>query len=182
MHLKSSNLYNRKFTWYSRRMIVTIGELAAIRKRHEGQRIAFCSGVFDLTHAGHVLFFEDCKKNADILVVGVSRGASVAKRKETGRPVMNHHLRLKMVDSLKPVDYCILNEPSPPDDPFAGTKQMFQTLQPDIYVVNEDAFDLAAREALVKPYGVKLLVLKRWCPEEFEGVSTTKLIEKIKQS
>lgn len=163
-------------------MIISTDDLSLIRNRHIKERIAFCSGVFDLTHAGHALFFEDCKKHADILVVGVSGGGSVEKRKESGRPVMNHHVRLKMIDSLKPVDYCFVNEPSPIDDPFFSTKKVLRELKPDAYVINSDAFDIPSRKAMTDECGVKLLILNRWCPPEFENISTTKLIEKIKQS
>jgi len=95
---------------------------------------------------------------------------------------MNQYVRLKMIDSLKPVDYCFINEPSPADDPFFSTKKVLKELKPDVYVINQDAFDIPSREAMVAACGVKLLVLERWCPPEFEKISTTKLIEKIKQN
>ena len=161
-------------------MIISPEKLQSIRVNNPNKTVAFCSGVFDLTHAGHVLFFEDCKKHADILVVGVSGGLSVSNRKEPGRPVMNKYVRIKMVDSLKPVDYCFINEPSPDGDPFFSTKKALRELKPDLYVINKDAFDIPAREAMAAELGVKLLVLERWCLPEFEKISTTKLIEKIK--
>lgn len=150
-----------------------------IRKKHSGQTIVFCSGTFDLTHAGHALFFEDCKRLGDILVVAVGTDASIKEIKGKHRPILNQHLRLKMVDSIRPVDYS-----------FIGTKHhkhildflhaVFSGLKPDVYVINDDAFGIDFRKKLAKKYGVKLKILKRACPPQFNKVSTTNIIEKIK--
>jgi len=132
-----------------------------------------------LTHAGHALFLEDAKKQGDILVVGVGDDVSTAAMKGRGRPVLNQHVRLKIVDSLKPVDYsfaCL----TPQGHPLSFMEYIFDTLKPDIYVINDDAFDIPFRKELAKKYKMKLIILKRRCPKEFENVSTTKIIEKVK--
>ena len=49
--------------------VIDFKDLPRIREKHKNEKIAVCAGVFDLTHAGHILFFEDCKKYGDILVV-----------------------------------------------------------------------------------------------------------------
>lgn len=53
--------------------IIAPESLADLRRQPalQGKKIGFCSGSFDLTHAGHVLFFEDCKKHVDIFCQGV---------------------------------------------------------------------------------------------------------------
>ncbi len=135
--------------------------------------------MFDLTHAGHVLFFEDCKRQGDVLVVAVGEDASVRELKGASRPVFNEHIRMKIVDSLKPVDYCILGL-TPQGHPLAFIEKIFQHLRPDAYVVNDDAFDMSSRRIAADQYGVSLVVLKRQCPEKFEKVSTTQIIKKIK--
>ena len=88
-------------------------EFAALRKKFENKKIVYCSGMFDLLHPGHVLFLEDCKKQGDILVVGVGGDSNVKKNKKPGRPIMNHYMRLKLIDSLKQVDYCFLSGHAP---------------------------------------------------------------------
>ena len=60
-----------------------ISELLLLLDRNDGEKIVFCSGSFDLVHAGHVLFFEDCKKIGEILVVGVGGDAIIKKTKVT---------------------------------------------------------------------------------------------------
>lgn len=162
--------------------LTSLPELKNLRKKHAGQKLVFCSGSFDLIHAGHALFFEDCKKHGDVLVVMVAADHVLKKNKGDGRPVMNQHVRLKMIDSLKPVDYCFLDEVPPNDDePLACLNFILKELGPDIYVINADASNIPYRENMVKKLGVKMVVLPRNAPKEFEGISTTKLIEKIKK-
>ncbi len=159
--------------------IVIVDELPRIRKENRGKKIVFCSGGFDVTHVGHILFFEDCKKLGDILVVAVARDASLRKRKGSQRPILNEHIRTKTIDSLKPVDYVFMNPQGSVEDLLYTIRLAFEKLSPDMYVINEDAFDIPAREQLAAEYHVKLIVLPRSCPPEFENISTSKIIEKI---
>ena len=85
--------------------VINYKKLKNLRLANKTKNIVLCSGVFDLTHAGHALFLEDAKKQGDILVVGVGDDVSTGAMKGRGRPVLNQHVRLKIVDSLKPVDY-----------------------------------------------------------------------------
>lgn len=161
--------------------IVTRKDLAKIRRLHAGKRIVFCSGVFDLTHAGHALFFEDCKRFGDILVVAVGTDVDVRKYKGDGRPILNQHVRLKMVDMLKPVDYCFFGSPLRKDGFMMPMQRMMKQLRPDVYVINKDAFDMPGRRRLAKECNTKLMVCDRSCPPEFEGISTTKIVERMQK-
>lgn len=154
--------------------------LFLIRKRHKNKKIIFCSGGFDLAHAGHVLFFEECKKRGDILVVGVGNDHILGKNKGKNRPILNQHLRLKLIDSLKPVDYCFLDESKEGNHPLDIVEGGFKNLMPDVYITNEDAFDMPYRKKLASKYKVKMVILRRSCPPEFDNVSTSKIIEKIR--
>jgi rfaE bifunctional protein nucleotidyltransferase chain/domain len=155
-------------------------DLRKIRRRHKNDKIVFCSGGFDLTHAGHVLFLEDCKKFGNILVVGVGPDKIMKKEKGEERPVLNEYLRLKMVDSLKPVDYVFIITPMPERHHLDPVYRAIENLKPDTYVVNEDASYLTHRKHTVKKIGSRLIVLHRTCPPEFKNVSTTNIIKKIK--
>lgn len=154
--------------------------LSGIRKKNAGKTIVFCSGGFDLTHAGHLLFLEDCKKHGDVLVVMVGSDAAVKRDKGESRPIVNEHMRLKLIDNLKPVDYSFTDFLPPPDaHPLDYIDKVFAELKPDIYVVNVDAFDMPYRHAVAKKHNAKLVVLARSCPPEFENISTSKIIKKI---
>jgi cytidyltransferase-like protein len=162
-------------------MIVSIDELASLREKHKGRKIVFCAGVFDLTHAGHALFFEDCKKYGDILVVMIATDFNVRLYKGEDRPISNEHVRLKMVDSLKAVDYTHLDIDMPDKNFLAVISDVvFKTLKPDFYVINVDAFDMSRRYELVKGTETKLIILDRVCPPEFGDISTSGIIKKIK--
>lgn len=159
---------------------ISFEDLTSIREKDKDKEIVFCSGAFDLTHAGHVLFLEDCKKHGDLLAVGVGSGAGI-KEKGKGRPILNKYLRLKMVSSLKPVDYAFLIPDVDVSYELEKIKYTLEKLRPDKYVINSDASDIPYREKISEECQVKLIILERSCPPEFENISTTQIIEKIKK-
>ena len=160
-------------------IIKTTNDLKELREKYKDKKIVFCSGAFDLVHVGHILFFEDCKKQGDILVVGVGTDLMLKNNKGDKRPILNESVRLRTIDSLKPVDYCLLDIFSNPGNPLYVLDAVFENLKPDVYVINDDAFNFSYRENISKKFNVKLIVLQRNCPKEFEGISTSKIIEKI---
>ncbi len=158
--------------------ITKIEDLNQIREKHKDQKVVFCSGSFDLTHLGHILFFEDCKNLGDVLVVAVGDDYSIRSLKGVNRPILNQHVRLKTIDSLKPVDYTLLNTISL-DDVFCDLEKMLNNLKPDTYVINEDAFDIDKRKELCERYNINLKILERFCPAEYESISTTSIIQRV---
>lgn len=161
-------------------MIIQIKDLPIIREKNRDAKIVFTAGSFDLTHAGHALFFEDCKRYGDILVVMIGNDFNMRAYKGVERPILNESIRLKMVDSLKPVDYTLLDINAENKDFLAILRHVFVELKPNFYVINEDAFDMPRRRILIEGTGTELVILKRICPPEFEEISTSKIIKKIK--
>lgn len=159
--------------------IVSFNKLKEIRKNHKNKKIVFCSGCFDLTHAGHVLFLEDCKAHGDILVVGVGKDKTLIDLKGTGRPVFNEKMRLKVIDSLKPVDYAFLELYLPGEHFLKQMESTFKHLSPDIYVFNSDASEIKKRKEIAKRFAVDVKTLRRKAPKSYDQVSTTKIISKI---
>lgn len=159
---------------------IKIEDLTKIRKKYKNKVIVYSSGCFDLLHAGHILFLEDCKKQGDILIVGVGGDRAIKDYKGNSRPVLNEYIRTKMVDSLTCVDYCFVDDNYQIDNDMYGIEVVLDQLKPDIYVFNEDAYKVDERKSLGVRYGVEVKVLERWCPEEFENISTSKIIDKIK--
>ena len=159
----------------------TIGqeELGAIRKRHKSEKIVFTTGSFDLVHAGHILFLEDCKKQGDILVVGVGADSEV-KRKGGNRPIYNEVIRLKMISSLKPVNYAFLSNRLPEEKFVDPLDRFFAALKPDVYVVNSDGGDIEERKRLTDKHNIEFVLLERWAPKEFDNISTTDTIDRIR--
>ena len=161
-------------------MIVDFNKLSDIRKKHPNKRIVFGSGCFDLLHPGHVLYLEDCKKHGDITVIEVACDANVRGYKR--EPAFNEHMRATIVDSLKCVDYCFLDPPASGGDLLAVFDDIFRELKPEKYACNEDAFDIPRRGLYAQKHNVEFKVLKRWCPPEFENISTTGIIKKIREN
>ena len=164
-------------------MLIDFKDLAKIREKHRGQKIVLGAGSFDITHAGHVLFLEDCKGLGDVLVVMVGSDAAIRRAKGPSRPIMNQHMRLKLIDSLKPVDYSFIDcYEDRPDFIVFMMDEAFRVLKPDVLAVNDDRSDISFREELGKKHGVQIVVFPRTAPKEFDQVSTTKIIERIGRS
>ena len=72
-------------------------------------RVGITFGTFDLLHVGHINILERAKKVCDYLVVGVSTDAlNVSKKGEA--PVYSQDERLRIVGSLRVVDYVFFEE------------------------------------------------------------------------
>ena len=154
-------------------------ELTQVRKQFQDKTIVFCSGAFDLPHPAHVIFFEDCKKFGDILVVTVGDDISIRSYKGHGRPIFNHAMRTKMIDAMKPVDYCFMSIVPDLKNLFSDIEIIFAALKPNVYVIKDDAFDIPSRQKMCQQFDVNLIILKREESHEFSNISTTNIIETI---
>ena len=90
-------------------MIISLDDLASIRERHLGQKIALTSGTFDLLHVGHLDYLEKVKQHGEIVVVLLSGDARVKARKGPSRPIISERERARILDSLKVVDYVFID-------------------------------------------------------------------------
>lgn len=163
--------------------IILTDQLSQIRSSYPpGKRIAFCSGSFDLLHAGHALFLDACKKSSDCLVVSVGNDIAINAMKGDGRPVVREHTRLALVDLLKSVDYCYLDTISRSASDLALVLEIaFDNLRPNSYVINDDAFDIETRYKLCKEHMVKMVVFSKTdYAGDFCDVSTSSIIERIR--
>lgn len=162
--------------------IILYNELSLLREKHLGKKIIFCSGSFDLLHAGHVLFLEACKELGDFLVVAVGPDADIRNNKGKNRPIHNEKIRLKVIDSLKPVDYSFISAPLEPNSHWLSPlRKIFEHLKPDMYVVNYDGGGMEYRKELAREHSIPFIILEldRNAPP-YEGISTTAIIEKIR--
>ena len=93
--------------------------------RADSKKIAYCHGVFDLLHPGHIAHLEEAKSIADILVVSVT--ATPYVNRGPGRPYFSDELRLRSLAALACTDYVLLaEEPT--------SMGMLEVIQPDYYV------------------------------------------------
>ena len=66
-------------------------------------KIGYTCGVFDLFHVGHLNLLERCKKQCDVLIVGVCNDEYVEKIKDKS-PVFNQEDRTRIIQALEVVD------------------------------------------------------------------------------
>jgi D-glycero-beta-D-manno-heptose 1-phosphate adenylyltransferase len=139
--------------------------------QHDGLRVVFTNGCFDILHLGHVDYLEKARQLGDRLVLGLNTDASVSRLKGPLRPVVSQYARARLMAALAFVDTVILfDEPTP--------LQLIETLKPDILVKGDDYSlqQIVGADFVIANGGeVKTIPL-------VAGYSTTRLIEKIKNA
>ena len=139
--------------------------------RAKGQTVVTTNGCFDLLHAGHLQYLSEAAELGDILVIGINSDASVKRLKGESRPLQNETDRATIMAALKPVDYTLIFEE---DDPCA----FLEILRPDIHVKGGDYLpENLPEKAVVEAHGGSVAILSFK-----DGVSTTKIVEKMQNS
>lgn len=135
------------------------------RLRADGKKIVFTNGCFDIIHIGHIRYLKKARVLGDVLVIGLNSDKSVSRIKPK-RPINPQKHRAEILSSLEMVDYVALFDEETP-------YELIKSLQPDILVKGGDwkkedivGFDIA-KETYSLPY--------------IKGISTTKIIERIKR-
>ncbi|UFH53892.1 D-glycero-beta-D-manno-heptose 1-phosphate adenylyltransferase [Spirosoma sp. KNUC1025] len=143
----------------------------ADRWRADGQQIVFTNGCFDIVHLGHIDYLEKARHLGDRLILGLNTDASVSCIKGPLRPVVNEYARARLMAALEFVDAVTLfGEPTP--------LELIEAVRPDVLVKGNDytvATIVGADFVLGRGGRVETIEL-------VPGYSTTKLIERIKQS
>ncbi len=141
-------------------------------RRDRGETVAFTNGCFDILHAGHVDFLKRCRQHASMLVVGLNDDGSVrAQNKAPDRPINKFDDRAMVLGALECVDYVVgFSEPDP--------ESLIRQVRPDVLIKGEDwAVKGVKGREIVESFGGRVVLLPL-----VEGLSTTKLVERIKGS
>ncbi len=114
--------------------IRTLSELAADAEkwRFAGQRVVLTNGVFDLLHLGHVRYFEEAKRQGDILLVAITADDFV--NKGPSRPHFPQELRAEMVGAIGCVDGVVITT-------HESAIGAIEAIKPDVYVKGPDYKD-----------------------------------------
>lgn len=138
-----------------------------------GKKLVVTNGCFDIMHRGHASYLEGARNQGDALLVLVNSDASVRALKGESRPVVCEEDRAFMLNSLRCVDRVVIFDSQRCDKELAA-------ISPDIYVKAGDytveTLDKTERHALLDA-GTKIVFMP-FVP----GLSTSSIIEKIKQS
>jgi rfaE bifunctional protein nucleotidyltransferase chain/domain len=114
-------------------LVVTRAELVLIREKckHEGKKVVFTNGCFDIVHRGHVDYLTKAKMLGDVLLVGMNTDASVRRLKGPARPIVCQDDRAFVLSALRAVDYvCLFDE----DTPY----ELIKAVVPDVLVKGSD--------------------------------------------
>ena len=133
------------------------------RLKHDGMRIVFTNGCFDLLHIGHLRYLEKAKALGDILVVGVNSDSSVRRLKGPKRPVLPLEERMEILSGLECVDYVTSFDESTPSN-------SSRSLKPNVLVkggdwtketiVGREVVEGSGREVVVLPFCRRELYLQ----------------------
>ncbi len=138
--------------------------------RSRGETIVMTNGCFDILHAGHVTYLEQAAALGDRLLVAVNIDETVKRLKGKDRPVNRVEHRMRMLAALRCVDWVVAFAEDEPT-------RLICDLQPDILVKGGDNdVDKIPGGDCVRKAGGQVMVLTY-----VDGVSTTKIIESIKQ-
>lgn len=99
--------------------------------QHEGEKVVFTNGCFDLLHLGHVDYLAKAADCGNKLIIGVNTDASVSTLKGPSRPIQDQQSRLQILASLQCVDAVILFDEQTPYN-------LIKTLEPDVLVKGSD--------------------------------------------
>jgi D-glycero-beta-D-manno-heptose 1-phosphate adenylyltransferase len=158
--------------------ILTPSDLGKIRENKKV--IGFCDGSFDILHAGHVGFFEQCKSHVDVLVVGVGTDSTIKKIKGDHKPINPSSNRLFLVASNKDVDFVVLNN----EKELEGKEdnyEIIKKLKPDIFLTTDNNSYLIQTKKDCNELGIELKIIPRFLPPK-RPYSSTEIIEKLKNS
>lgn len=137
--------------------------------RNQGRKIVFTNGCFDIIHPGHVEYLSFCKKQGDVVVLGLNSDSSVKQLKGPERPVNNQHDRAAVLAGLESIDYIVIFDEL---DPLNTIKKV----KPNILVKGKDWEDKGVIGGeFVKENGGKVIFAPL-----VEGKSSTATIEKLK--
>ncbi|MFC2970333.1 D-glycero-beta-D-manno-heptose 1-phosphate adenylyltransferase [Acidimangrovimonas pyrenivorans] len=135
--------------------------------RHQGLRVGFTNGCFDIIHRGHVTLLKKARERCDKLIVALNTDASVARLKGPERPIQPEGARADVIAAIGDVDMVLLFDDDTP-------LKLMEALKPDVIFKGSDyTVETVVGHELVQGYGgdVELLDL-------VEGYSTTNIVNK----
>lgn len=139
--------------------------------RKANKKIVFTNGCFDVLHAGHVSLLQRCAELGDMLILGINDDHSVHALKGDGRPVNNQNHRAHVLNALGCVDSVVLFGEDTP-------LKLIEAIKPDVLVKGGDySIETVVGHELVIANGGEVVIL-----DLIDGLSTTKTIEKMKNS
>jgi glycerol-3-phosphate cytidylyltransferase len=108
-----------------------IVNLEEFRKNNSDKNIGVTFSCWDLLHAGHNLFLEDCKKQCGLLCVGLQTDPTI-DRPQKNKPIQTLEEREIQIKSCRYVDYYFI---------YSTEKSLIESLkslQPNVRFLGDD--------------------------------------------
>ena len=122
------------------------------RWRHQGYRVGFTNGCFDMLHPGHVHLLETARDACERLVVGLNDDAGTRRLKGATRPVQPEAVRAAVLAGLPSVDLVTVFDE---DTPAA----LIEALRPDVLMKGADyTLDAVVGAEQVRSWGGRVLL------------------------
>ena len=162
-----SNLKNIKSKIYS----LSDLKIQSDKWKGKGKKIVFTNGCFDLVHRGHLEVLANTADLGDKLIIGLNSDSSIKELKGENRPIMDEISRAILLASLQFVDAVVFFSEETP-------YKLIETLVPDVLAKGGDykVTEIAGNGVVLENGGEVILF------PFIDGVSSTKIVEKIKQS
>jgi rfaE bifunctional protein nucleotidyltransferase chain/domain len=152
-------------------IISTQSQLEDLRDelRSHQQTVVFTNGVFDILHAGHVMYLNAARTMGDVLVVGLNADESVTRLKGPARPVNTENDRAEVLAALRCVDHVVLFTEDTP-------LRVISSLLPDVLIKGGDySRETIVGADVVEAHGGIVATIPL-----LEGRSTTAIINKAR--
>jgi D-glycero-beta-D-manno-heptose 1-phosphate adenylyltransferase len=127
----------------------------------------FVNGTFDLIHPGHIRLLNYAAINGDYLLVAIDSDSRVKELKGEDRPVNDEMTRQFIMESLKPVNKCLI---------FGSEEELeniIKEYKPDVMIVGSDYKN---ERVIGSEYAKELKFFDR-----LREYSSTNIIERIKR-
>jgi D-beta-D-heptose 7-phosphate kinase/D-beta-D-heptose 1-phosphate adenosyltransferase len=120
------NFYNHKFKVIDAyNFSHNKNEIKNKLKSYHLYKIGFTNGCFDIIHPGHIDFLKKCKKQCELLIVGLNSDNSVKKLKGKKRPIINQKFRSYQLMNLNIIDMIIIFDQNDP-------LELIKFIKPDV--------------------------------------------------
>lgn len=142
---------------------------------HKKGKIVLAGGCFDIVHPGHIAFFENAKKEGDVLIILVESDEAVKKIKGKERPINTLKDRAGTISAIHSIDYVI---PLPFFKSDENYFRLVKSVKPDIIAVTvgDPLYNMKLKQAEAVNGKVVEVI------ERIPDYSTTKIAEKIKMN
>ncbi len=147
----------------------TRAELVSARAawKHEGRRVVFTNGCYDILHPGHIRLLERSRGLGDVLILALNTDSSVQRLKGPARPFLTEQQRVAIALSLQAVDAVTLFDEDTP-------RELIAAVLPDVLIKGADWSHFIAGREEVEAAGGTVMAL----PLE-PGYSTTNIVDEV---